>query len=79
MVTAMDVFEHLADPVETVEKLWQTLKPAFSSAAPMASLRGRPLHIVQDFEPCFTRLRELGFVQVWQDDWLWGHQIFRKT
>jgi hypothetical protein len=23
-------------------------------------------------------LRELGFVQVWQDEWLWGHQAYQK-
>ena len=81
MVTAMDVFEHLADPVETVEKLWRTLKPG---GFLFGRFHGepdedRPLHIVQDFEPCFRRLRELGFVDVWQDNWLWGHQVFQKT
>ena len=80
MVTAMDVLEHLADPVEAVEKLSSVLRPGgflFGrfSAEPNED---RPLHVVQDFEPSFRRLSELGFVQVWQDDWLWGHQVFQK-
>jgi hypothetical protein len=72
MLTAMDVFEHLADPTETVEKLSHTMTPG---GFLFGHFHGepdedRPLHIVQDFEPCFRRLRELGFVQVWQDEWL---------
>ena len=38
----------------------------------------RPMHVVQDFEPTFRRLRELGFIEVWQDKWLWGQQVFQK-
>ena len=38
-----------------------------------------PQHIVTDFGPTFSRLRELGFVEVWRDSWLWGHQVFQKT
>jgi len=80
IITAMDVFEHLSDPVETVEKLWDALKTggflyARISAEPDED---RPLHIVRDFEPTFERMRTLGFVEVWRDEWLWGHQIFRK-
>jgi len=80
MVTAMDVFEHLADPVEAVEVLSNVLKPGgflfgrFSAEAD----EDRPLHVIQDFEPSFRRLRELGFVEVWHDQWLWGHQVFQK-
>jgi hypothetical protein len=48
----MDVFEHLADPVRTVEQLREALT--------------------------FDRLLPLGFVRVWQDQWLWGHQVFEK-
>ena len=80
MVTAMDVFEHLADPVEAIEKLCDVLKPGgflFGRFGAEAN-EDRPLHVVHDFEPSFRRLRELGFVQVWQDEWLWGHQVFRK-
>ena len=39
----------------------------------------RGLHIIHDFEPCFERLKELGFVQIWEDDWLWGHLAFQKS
>jgi 2-polyprenyl-3-methyl-5-hydroxy-6-metoxy-1,4-benzoquinol methylase len=80
LVTAMDVFEHLVDPVETVERLWGTLKPGgFLYARIHAeSDEDRPQHIVQDFGPTFERMRALGFVEVWQDEWLWGHQVFQK-
>jgi 2-polyprenyl-3-methyl-5-hydroxy-6-metoxy-1,4-benzoquinol methylase len=81
LVTAMDVFEHLVDPVETVEVLWDTLKPGgFLYARINAeSDEDRPQHIVQDFGPTFDHMRALGFVQVWQDKWLWGHQVFQKV
>jgi 2-polyprenyl-3-methyl-5-hydroxy-6-metoxy-1,4-benzoquinol methylase len=81
IVTAMDVFEHLADPVEAVEKLWRVLKRGgfLFGRFHAEPDEDRPVHIVQDFEPSLRRLRELGFVEVWQDDWLWGHQVFRKT
>jgi 2-polyprenyl-3-methyl-5-hydroxy-6-metoxy-1,4-benzoquinol methylase len=80
MVTAMDVFEHLVDPLSAVKKLCDVLKPGgflFGrfSAEPNED---RPLHVVQDFAPTFRCLRELGFIEVWQDNWLWGHQVFQK-
>ncbi len=80
MVTAMDVFEHLADPVEAVEGLSKVLKPGgFLFGRFSAELNeDRPMHVVQDFEPTFRRLRELGFIEVWQDKWLWGQQVFQK-
>jgi hypothetical protein len=31
-----------------------------------------------DFAPTFHKLDELGFVEVWRDEWLWGHQVFQK-
>ena len=79
-VTAMDVFEHLVDPVETVEQLWDALKPGGFLYARISaeSDEDRPQHIVQDFGPTFARMPALGFVQVWQDEWLWGHQVFQK-
>jgi SAM-dependent methyltransferase len=81
IITAMDVFEHLSDPVETVGKLWNALKPGGFlygriSAEPDED---RPQHIVHDFEPTFERMRALGFVEVWRDEWLWGHQVFQKS
>jgi SAM-dependent methyltransferase len=80
MVTAMDVLEHLADPVEAVERLWRVLKPGGFLYGRFGAEANddRPLHVVENFEPCFKRLRELGLVQVWQDEWLWGHQVFQK-
>lgn len=81
MITAMDVFEHLSDPVEAVEKLWKALKPGGFLYARIAAEpdEDRPQHIVQDFEPTFERMQTLGLVEVWRDDWLWGHQVFQKA
>ncbi len=39
----------------------------------------RAQHIVRDFEPTFQKLASLGFEQVWEDDWLWGHKAFQRT
>jgi 2-polyprenyl-3-methyl-5-hydroxy-6-metoxy-1,4-benzoquinol methylase len=80
IVTAMDVFEHLADPVEAVENLWNVVKRGgfLFGRFHAEPDDDRPVHIVQDFEPSFRRLRELGFVEVWRDEWLWGHQVFQK-
>jgi len=79
-ITAMDVFEHLAEPVATVDKLADALKPGGCIFGRFASEidPDRPMHIVQDFGPVFARFGELGFTEVWRDDWLWGHQVFRK-
>lgn len=80
LITAMDVFEHLVDPVETVEILSKALTPGGFLFARLGGEEDedRPEHIVHDFEPTFARLRELGLEQVWQDEWLWGHQVFQK-
>ena len=80
MVLAMDVFEHLLDPIEAVERLWGALRPGGLLFARIHAEEDaeRPQHIVRDFEPTFTRMRELGFVEVWRDSWLWGHQLFEK-
>jgi mycofactocin glycosyltransferase len=81
MVAAMDVFEHLLDPVKTIDELWQTMKPGgflfgrFHSEVD----EDRPHHIVQDFGPTLQRLHSLDFVEVWRDEWLWGHQVFQKS
>ncbi|MBM3222358.1 MAG: class I SAM-dependent methyltransferase, partial [Candidatus Tectomicrobia bacterium] len=74
MITAMDVFEHLVDPVETLEQIDVALQPGGFLFARLAAEidEDRPQHIVQDFAPTFARLHALGYEQVWQDDWLWG-------
>jgi len=81
IVTAMDVFEHLADPVRTVEEISEALTPrGYLFARLHAEFdEERPQHIVLDFGPTFERLAALGFVEVWRDEWLWGHQVFQKT
>ena len=80
LVTAMDVFEHLVDPVETAERLWQALVPGGFLFTRLAAEEDedRPQHIVLDFDPVIDGLKALGFVQVWQDEWLWGHKVFQK-
>jgi SAM-dependent methyltransferase len=81
LVTAMDVFEHLVDPVETAERLCEALAPGGFLFARLSGEENedRPQHIVRDFEPTAARLRALGCVKVWEDEWLWGHQVFRKS
>jgi 2-polyprenyl-3-methyl-5-hydroxy-6-metoxy-1,4-benzoquinol methylase len=81
MITAMDVFEHLSDPVEVVETLWKALKPGgflYARISPEPD-EDRPQHVVHDFEPTFERMWALGFAEVWRDEWLWGHQVFQKS
>ena len=69
VVTAMDVFEHLVDPVSTVEQISSALKPGGFLFARIAAEPDvdRPQHIVRDFEPTFERLRSLGFTEVWRE------------
>lgn len=80
-ITAMDVFEHLVDPVRTVDALDRCLKPGGYVYGRFASEEdpNRPQHIVQDFRPVFDRFAELGFKEVFRDEWLWGHQVFQKA
>jgi 2-polyprenyl-3-methyl-5-hydroxy-6-metoxy-1,4-benzoquinol methylase len=80
-ITAMDVFEHLSDPVQAVEHLWKALRPGGFLYARIAAEpdEERPQHIVEDFGPTFEHLQRLGFVEVWRDEWLWGHQVFQKS
>ena len=79
-ITAMDVFEHLTEPLGAVDTLADVLKPGGYIFGRFASEidPDRPMHIVQDFGPVFARFAEKGFTEVWRDDWLWGHQVFRK-
>ncbi len=80
-ITAMDVFEHLVDPVGTVDLLYDWLKPGGFVYGRFASEvdRDRPQHIIHNFQPVFDRFAELGFIEVFRDEWLWGHQVFQKT
>jgi len=80
MVTAMDVFEHLVNPIEAVDQLWEAMEPGgflFGRFHAEAD-EDRPQHIVLDFDATLAHLHNRGFVQIWQDEWLWGHKIFQK-
>ncbi len=80
-ISAMDVFEHIAEPEIAVEPLAAAIRPGgilfgrFSAEIDP----DRPSHIAKDFDPMFRRLAELGFSECWKDDWLWGHQAFQKA
>jgi SAM-dependent methyltransferase len=80
-ITAMDVFEHLVDPVGNIDLLHRSLKPGGYIYGRFSSDNDddRPQHIVHDFQPVFDRLAELGCKEVFRDDWLWGHQVFQKA
>jgi mycofactocin glycosyltransferase len=81
VITTMDVLEHLADPVQAVDRLAAALRPGGHIFGRFAAHEDpeRPQHIVFDFEPTFRRLEALGFVEVWRDEWLWGHQVFHRA
>jgi len=81
MITAMDVFEHLPDPVKAVDHLAVALKRGGFLFGRFAAEHDeeRPQHIVFDFDPVLERLASWGFTQVWRDEWLWGHQVFQKA
>jgi SAM-dependent methyltransferase len=80
-ITAMDVFEHLPDPVRAVDQLAVALKRGGILFGRFAAEpdEDRPQHIVFDFGPALDRLTSWGFTQVWRDEWLWGHQAFQKA
>ena len=79
-VTAMDVFEHLVDPVAAVDTLARCLAPGGYVYGRFAADADddRPQHIVHDFAPVLDRFASLGFSEVFRDDWLWGHRALRK-
>jgi 2-polyprenyl-3-methyl-5-hydroxy-6-metoxy-1,4-benzoquinol methylase len=80
MILAMDVFEHLVDPVEVVQRLWRAMKPGGLLFARIHAAidPSHPQHIVEDFGPTFARMEELGLVERWRDRALWGHLLFQK-
>jgi SAM-dependent methyltransferase len=80
-ITAMDVFEHIAEPEKVAEPVARALCPRgiLFGRFNVKPDEDRPSHIAHDFGPMFERLAELGFQECWRDDWLWGHQAFRKV
>jgi len=79
-VTAMDVFEHLVDPLGAAESLYRCLRPGGYIYGRFSGdeTEDRPQHIVRDFRPIFERFTELGLKEVFHEDWLWGHRVFQK-
>ena len=79
-ITAMDVWEHLVDPVAAVDQITEALCTGgfIYGRFALEPDDERPQHLVRDFEPVFQRLRMRGLEQVWEDDWLWGHRVFQK-
>jgi len=72
-ITAMEVIEHLYDPIGMIENLCGALIPGGYLFIQLSSCRPdseRPQHIVTDPAPIFQRLRELGMQKVWCDDWV---------
>jgi mycofactocin glycosyltransferase len=80
VITAMDVFEHLVDGVAAVDQIAAALTPGGFVYGRFAAEPDdvRPQHIVHDFTQVFHRLDALGFEKVWEDEWLWGHQVYQK-
>jgi 2-polyprenyl-3-methyl-5-hydroxy-6-metoxy-1,4-benzoquinol methylase len=80
MILAMDVFEHLVDPVEVVQQLWRAMKSGGLLFARIHAAvdPSHPQHIVEDFGPTFARMEQLGFMEKWRDRALWGHVLFQK-
>jgi 2-polyprenyl-3-methyl-5-hydroxy-6-metoxy-1,4-benzoquinol methylase len=80
LITAMDVFEHLVDGAAAVDQIADALAPGGFLYGRFAAEDNdvRPQHIAHDFESVYRRLRERGLHQVWEDAWLWGHQVFQK-
>jgi 2-polyprenyl-3-methyl-5-hydroxy-6-metoxy-1,4-benzoquinol methylase len=80
-ITAMEVIEHLYDPLATIDNLYKALKPEGYLFLQLNSCRPdpeRPQHIVTDPQPIFERLSSLGMTKVWCDNWVWGHDCFQK-
>jgi mycofactocin glycosyltransferase len=80
LILAMDVFEHLYDPVSTVAQLSASLKPGgfLFGRFGVEDTEDQPQHIVHDFAETLEAMTKNGLVPAWQDEWLWGHQAFRK-
>jgi len=79
-ITAMDVFEHLVDPVGTLDLLDRCLKPGGVIYGRFAADddHDRPQHIVHEFGPVLDHFAKLGYREIFRDDWLWGHLAYQK-
>ena len=79
-ITAMDVFEHLSDAIGEAGRLADALVPGgfLYGRFALDPHDERPQHILRDFQPVRARFRDAGLVKVWEDDWLWGHEVFQR-
>jgi hypothetical protein len=62
---------------DKLKTLWQGVDKGRLSAEEFQQ-EDRPHHVTLDFNPTFRALESLGFVEVWRDERLWGHQIFSR-
>ncbi|HKX28414.1 MAG TPA: class I SAM-dependent methyltransferase [Blastocatellia bacterium] len=82
-ITAMDGLEHLADPTGVIADLDRSLKAGgylfgqFQTGE-LELNQELPPHQAPGLSPAIEHLQRLGFVEVWRDEWLWGHQAFQK-
>jgi hypothetical protein len=69
------------DPVATVDLIHRCLRPGGYIYGRFAAEddQDRPQHIVQDFRSVLERFAQVGFNEVFHDDWLWGHKVFQKA
>lgn len=81
LIAAMDVFEHLVDPVRAVDELHAALRPGGLIFGRFAVEPGddRSEHIVRDIGPVVAHFRDLGMEQIWEDGWLWGHRAYQRV
>jgi 2-polyprenyl-3-methyl-5-hydroxy-6-metoxy-1,4-benzoquinol methylase len=82
-ITSMGTFEHLLDPADAVERLWDSLKLGGFLVGQFhlkpETDPNHPQHVVEDFAPMFKRMKDLGFVEVWRDNWFWGLVALQKS
>jgi SAM-dependent methyltransferase len=68
-ITAMDVFEHIAEPEKAVEPVAVALRPGgiLFGRFGVEPDENRPSHIARDFAQMFERLAELAFEECWRE------------
>lgn len=79
MISAVDVLEHVPDPIETLEQLTEALAPGgllvFDLIA-SAHDANRPFHLLRSKYPIRSRIRSLGYTHV---ESFQKYLVYRKT